>query len=137
MPEMIRTDHDLLINLAARLEAHSSRESEVSRATLSEVSKMSAKLDSMSDTQKEQIRDMREVRSKQRDDDLRIATLEQQVDTLQDTAQEHKVASEAVREEAAKRAMQWGWVAIITSPIVAMVIPILFKAVVALIAGAP
>lgn len=137
MPDLIKTDHDLLISLAARLEAHSTRESEVSRATLSEVSRLGAKLDAIGDTQKEQSRDLREIRSKQRDDDIRIATLESQVDSLKDDASAHRIAADAVREEARRRAREWGWIAIVTSPIVAIVVPVLFKALIALIAGTP
>ena len=48
---------------------------------------MSAKLDQMRDQQAEQTRDIRDIKAHQRDDDFRIATLEAQVDTLQDAAE--------------------------------------------------
>lgn len=134
---MPQTDHDLLITLAARLESHSTREGEVSRATLAEVSKMSAKLDTMRDTQQDQTRDIRDLKAWRRDDDLRIATLEQKVDTLQDEADRHKASAQAVREDSEKRAKQYAWIAVITSPIIAIIVPILFKALVSLVAGTP
>ena len=72
---MTDLDHDLLITLSTRLEAHSQRESEVSRATLAEVAKLGAKMDAITTAHAEQSRDIRDIKARLGNDDLRIATL--------------------------------------------------------------
>jgi ElaB/YqjD/DUF883 family membrane-anchored ribosome-binding protein len=136
MADMQQSDHDLLITLATRLEAHSLRESEVSRATLAEVSKMSAKLDQMRDVSLEQSRDIRDLKSRLADADLRIATLEQQVDTLQDAAEQAERVQRALAAESDKRAKRYAWLAVVASPVVGIVVPLLLKWLAGLIVGA-
>jgi hypothetical protein len=76
---MTNNGHILLITFSTKLEAHSQRESKVSRATLAEVAKLGAKMDAITTAHAEQSRDIRDIEARQRNDDLRIATLEQQV----------------------------------------------------------
>jgi len=138
MADMLnQSDHDELIRLRASLEAHSQRESEVSRATLAEVSKMSATLNQLRDSVLEQQRDVRELRSRQADVDLRVATLEAQVDTLQDVSEQAERVQRAIAADADKRAKQYAWIAVAASPVVGIVVPILLKWLAALIAGTP
>jgi hypothetical protein len=134
---MIDNDHDLLITLSTKLEAHSQRESEVSRATLAEVSKLGTKMDAITTAHYEHARDLRDMKARQRDDDIRIATLEQQVDTLQDTAEQTKAISMALIEESEKHAKRWAWIAVISSPVVAIVVPLILKWLAGLIAALP
>jgi len=134
---MIHGDHDLLITLSTKLEAHSQRESEVSRATLAEVTKLGAKMDAITTAHQEQARDIRDIKAQQRYDDIRIATLAQQVDTLQDTATQGDEISKALATESEKRAKRYAWVAVISSPIVGIVVPLLVKWLAGLIAGMP
>ena len=134
---MTDNDHDLLITLSTKLEAHSQRESEVSRATLAEVAKLGAKMDAITAAHKEQARDIRDIKSRQRDDDLRIATLEQQVETLQDGTERTEVVAKALASKGEKRAKRYAWLAVITSPIVGIVVPLLLKWLAGLIAGTP
>ena len=138
MADMLnQSDHDAIIRLESKLEAHSQREGEVSRATLAEVSKMSAKLDQMREAYLEHNRDIRDLKARQGDADLRIATLEAQVDTLQDSADQSERVSRALAAESAKRAKQYAWIAVIASPAVGIVVPLLLKWLAALIAGTP
>jgi hypothetical protein len=134
---MIDADHDLLITLSTKLEAHSLRESEVSRATLAEVAKLGAKMDAITTAHAEQSRDIRDIKARQRDDDIRIATLAQQVDTLQDTAEQGEKVSKALAMESEKRAKQYAWIAVISSPIVGIVVRLLVKWLAGLIVGTP
>jgi t-SNARE complex subunit (syntaxin) len=136
MSEMNQSDHDALIRLQASLEAHSQRESEVSRATLAEVSKMSAKLDQMREAYLEHNRDIRDLKARQGDADLRIATLEQQVDTLQDDSEQAERVNKALASESDKRAKRYAWIAVVASPIVGIVVPVVFRWLIALLAGA-
>ena len=135
MPDMTPQDHDLLITLSTKLEAHSQRESEVSRATLAEVSKLSAKMDAITTAHQEHARDIRDIKARQRDDDIRIATLEQQVDTLQDTAEQGEKISKALATQSQRRAKQYAWIAVIASPVVAIVVPLVLKWLAGLIVG--
>lgn len=73
---------------STKLEAHSQRESEVSRATLAEVAKLGVKMDAITMAHQENARDLRDIKARQRDDDLRIATLAQQVETMQDDGEQ-------------------------------------------------
>src|SRR4051812_22288176 len=114
---MIDNDHDLLITLSTKLEAHSQRESEVSRATLAEVAKLGAKMDAIMTAHQEHAPDIRDIKAKQRDDDLRIATLAQQVDSLQDTAEQGEQISKALATESAKRAKRakrYAWLVVLS-----------------------
>lgn len=133
---MIDNDHDLLITLSTKLEAHSQRESEISRATLAEVAKLGAKMDAITTAHQEHARDLRDVKARQRDDDIRIATLEQQVNSLQDTADQSEKISKALATESEKRAKRYAWIAVIASPVVAIVVPLLLKWLAGLIVGA-
>jgi hypothetical protein len=130
-------DHDLLITLSTKLEAHSQRESEVSRATLAEVAKLGAKMDAITAAHQEQARDIRDLKAQQRDDDIRIATLEQQVDSLQDSADQAEHVSKALAAESTKRSKQYAWLAVLSSPIVAIVVPLVLKWLAGLIVGSP
>ncbi|MBK9944222.1 MAG: hypothetical protein IPP13_21690 [Kouleothrix sp.] len=130
---MAPADHDLLIRLSERLEA----QTQVSKATLSEVAKMSAMLAEMREGFVGQQRDVREVQQRQRDDDLRIATLEQRVDTLQEEADRHREVNEALANESEKRAKRYAWLAVCASPVVGIVVPALLKWLAALIVSAP
>jgi hypothetical protein len=134
---MTDLDHDLLITLSTKLEAHSQRESEVSRATLAEVSKLGAKMDAIGVAHQEHARDIRDIKARQRDDDLRIATLQQQVETLQDDGEQAKAISKALAMESEKRAKRYAWIAVISSPIVGIVVPLLLKWLAALVLGIP
>lgn len=104
---MATNDHDLLIQLAERLERHSARESEVSRATLSELSKLQEKVDSLLKSDIERGRDIKDVQMALRNDDLRIATLEQQVESLQDAAEKAQAVADVLSRSAEKRIKQW------------------------------
>jgi hypothetical protein len=137
MPDMNQNDHDLLITLSTKLEAHSQRESEVSRATLAEVAKLGAKMDAITAAHAEQARDIRDIKAQQRNDDLRIATLGQRVDSLQDDAEQSKAVSKALAAEGEKRAKRYAWIAVISSPIVGIVVPLLLKWLAGLITGTP
>ena len=132
---MDRNDHDLLITLATRLEAHSQRESEVSRATLAEVAKLGAKMDTITVAHQEQARDIKDLKNKSRDDDLRIATLEQRVDTLQDASEQTAAISKALEADSAKRAKKYAWIAVGLSMIAGIVVPILFKWLIGVLAA--
>src|SRR6266540_4327030 len=133
---MTDNDHDLLITLSTKLEAHSQRESEVSRATLAEVAKLGAKMDAITTAHQEQARDIRDIKAQQRNDDIRIATLAQQVDSLQDTAEQGEKISKALATESEKRAKRYAWLAVLSSPIVGIVVPLLVKWLAGLIVGA-
>jgi hypothetical protein len=137
MSDMTSQDHDLLITLSTKLEAHSQRESEVSRATLAEVAKLGAKMDAITTAHAEQSRDIRDIKARQRDDDLRIATLAQQVDSLQDAAEQAEKVTKALAAESEKRAKRYAWIAVISSPIVGIVVPLLLKWIAGLIVGTP
>ena len=134
---MIDNDHDLLITLSTKLEAHSQRESEVSRATLAEVAKLGAKMDAITAAHAEQSRDIRDIKARQRDDDIRIATLAQQVETLQDDGEQAKAIGKALATESEKRAKRYAWLAVLSSPIVGIVVPLVLKWLAGLIAGSP
>jgi hypothetical protein len=134
---MTDNDHDLLITLSTKLEAHSQRESEVSRATLAEVAKLGAKMDAITTAHAEQSRDIRDIKARQRDDDIRIATLAQQVETLQDDGQQAKAISKALATESEKRAKRYAWLAVLSSPVVGIVVPLLLKWLAGLIVGMP
>jgi len=137
MSDMTSQDHDLLITLSTKLEAHSQRESEVSRATLAEVAKLGQKMDTIMSAHAEQARDIRDLKRQQANDDIRIATLEQKVDTLQDTAEQAEQISKALAAQSQKRAKQYAWIAVITSPVIAIVVPLLLKWLAGLIVGTP
>lgn len=107
---MNQTDHDLLIRLAAQLDAHSARESEVSRETLAKLSELSTKFDTLRESHQEQRRDIREMRGKQANDDLRIAALETKVDSLQDSTEQQRAVSEAISKEADRRARRYAFI---------------------------
>jgi hypothetical protein len=117
--------------------AHSQRESEVSRATLAEVAKLGAKMDAITATHQEHARDIRDIKARQHDDDLRIATLEQQVDSLQDAATQADLSSKAVAAENEKRVRKYAWIAALGSLVVGTIVPLAVKWAVALITGIP
>ena len=75
--------------------------------------------------------------ARQRDDDIRIATLAQQVDSLQDTAEQGEKISKALATDSEKRAKRYAWIAVISSPIVGIVVPLLVKWLAGLIVGTP
>ena len=102
-----QSDHDALIRLSSTLEAHSQRESEISRATLSEVSRMSTKLDQLRESYQETTRDIKDIMVRLRDDDIRIATLENQIDALQDISEKAVAVSEAESRSNDRRIKTW------------------------------
>lgn len=102
-----QNDHDTLIRLAAQVDAHLQRESEVARATLSEIGKISTKLDQLYEASIEQRRDIKDMQTRQRNDDLRIATLEQQVESLQDAADKQHAIAEAFAKASDRNTKQW------------------------------
>jgi hypothetical protein len=134
---MIDNDHDLLITLSTKLEAHSQRESEVSRATLAEVAKLGAKMDAITTAHQEHARDIRDIKARQKDDDLRLATLAQQVETLQEDAEQAKAVSKALAAESEKRAKRYARLAVLSSPVVGIVVSLLLKWLAGLILGIP
>lgn len=79
----------------------------MARATLSEVGKISGKLDQLYEASIEQRRDIKDMQTRQRNDDLRIATLEQQVESLEDTADKQLAIAEAFAKASDRRAKQW------------------------------
>jgi hypothetical protein len=93
-------------------------------------------MDAITAAHAEHARDIRDLKAQQRNDDLRIATLEQQVDSLQDTAEQSEKISKALATESEKRAKRYAWIAVISSPIVGIVVPILLKWLAGLIVGA-
>jgi hypothetical protein len=119
------------------LEAHSQRESEVSRATLAEVAKLGAKMDAITTAHQEHARDIRDIKARQRDDDLRIATLEQQVETLQDNAEQARAISKALATESEKRAKRYAWLAALGSLVIGTIVPMLVKWAVPVMTGIP
>lgn len=104
---MNQADHDLLIRLETQLSAHSAREAEVSRATLDKLTELATKFDQLKDSHNEQRRDIRELKDQRKDDDLRIATVEQKVDSLQDAAEKQAAVSEAISKSADRRAKRY------------------------------
>ncbi|KPV54672.1 hypothetical protein SE17_02275 [Kouleothrix aurantiaca] len=102
-----QSDHDMLIRLASQLEAHSKREQEISQQTLAEVAKLNVKIDAMRESDFQRGRDIQDMKTRMRDDDLRIATLEQQVESLQDTAEKQQAIAEAMAKLADRRVKQW------------------------------
>ena len=94
-------------------------------------------MDAITTAHQEHARDIRDIKARQRDDDLRIATLAQQVDTLQDTAEQSEKISKALAAESEKRAKRYAWIAVLSSPVVGIVVPLLLKWLAGLIAGTP
>jgi hypothetical protein len=60
----------------------------------------------------------------QRDDDIRIAMLAQQLEILQDDAEQAKVISKALATENETRAKRYAWFAVLSSPVVGIVVPV-------------
>ena len=107
---MNTSDHDLLITLSARMENAQSSHREFSGQILLEISKVSAKIDQVRDIQTSQDRRIYDLEGKDKilerqiaNQDLRIATLEQQVETLQDVAEKQAAVTEAMKNDAKKR----------------------------------
>lgn len=107
MIDLNQSDHDTLIRLSSQLDAHIQQEAEVSRGILSELTKLTEKLDNMRAADIERARDLKDLKVAMRDDDIRIATLEQQVGTLQDAAEKAQAVSEAIARVADRRIKQW------------------------------
>jgi hypothetical protein len=61
---------------------------------------------------------VRDIKARQHDDDLRPATLEQQVDSLQDAATQSDISSKAVAAENEKRVRKYAWIAALGSLVV-------------------
>ena len=97
---MNTSDHDLLIKLATQMDQ-----------VLAEISKLGGKLDQVQvaeGKQDQSIRDLeasdRAIIKQLRDQEFRIATLEQQVGTLTDNADDQAKLSEALQKESKKHA---------------------------------
>lgn len=97
--ELTQNDHDVLIRLATQMEANA----EVMRALLGDLGKLSQKFDQMHDTLIRFENSLRDVQRTQGNFDIRVATLEQQVETLQDEAREAAKVAEALRKSNEKR----------------------------------
>ena len=61
----------------------------------------------------------------------------QQVETLQDDGEQVKAISKALATESEKRAKRYAWLAVLSSPIVGIVVPLLLKWLAALVLGIP
>jgi hypothetical protein len=59
------------------------------------------------------------------------------VDTLQDTAEHGEQISKAVAAESEQRAKHYAWLAVLSSPIVGIVVPLLLKWLAGLVVGIP
>ena len=68
--------------------------------------------------------DLWDIKARQRDDAIRIATLEQQVDSLQDAATQAALSSKALATESEKRAKRYAWLAVLSSPIEGSGVPV-------------
>ena len=77
----------------------------------------------MSSDFSEHARDLRDTKASQRDDDIPIATLEQHVETVQDDAEQAKAISTALAAESETRAKRYAWFAVLSSPVVGIVVP--------------
>lgn len=104
---MTRTERDALVRLEATLQAHTEREQERSKALMDGLAALSLKIDQMHDTLVEQTHDVRGLKSGLANMDIRVATLEQQVDSLRDDAEKARAVAEAMAKAADKRAKLW------------------------------
>jgi hypothetical protein len=93
-------------------------------------------MDAITTAHQEQARDIRDLKA-QRRDDIRIATLEQQVETLQDDAEQAKAISKALAADSETRAKHYAWLAALGSLVLGTVVPLVVKWAVALITGMP
>ena len=81
-------------------------------------------MDAMTTAHQEHARDLRHTKARQRDDDIRIATLAQQLEILQDDAEQAKVISKALATENETRAKRYAWFEVLSSPFVGIVVPV-------------
>lgn len=103
---MTQEDHDAIIRLTAEIANHQ----KTADAIFSEVGKLSSKLDRMYELLLNQQRDIKDLQSIRRDDDLRIATLESQVDSLMDSADRQQAITAAMTKKSDSLAKQWALV---------------------------
>jgi hypothetical protein len=108
--QMNQSDHDMLIKLETRLDTFQTSHREFSGQILSEIGKVLSKIDQLKDMQQQQagqISDLEkgqeDIRRELKDHDIRIATLDQQVESLQKIAETQTMISGALQKEAEKR----------------------------------
>ncbi len=104
--EFQQNDHDLLIRLATQMEANN----EITRVLVADVGKLAIKLDQMRDSHAQYANDIKdlkreanEVRRTQSEFDIRVATLEHQVDAIREDSAKSAAVTAAVRESDARR----------------------------------
>jgi t-SNARE complex subunit (syntaxin) len=137
MTDMLsKNDHDMIIRIGTTMEAHNRQEDDVRRVMLAELSKLTTKVDRILEIYPEQARDIKDMRSEVRNQDIRIATLEAQVESLQDGVEEHKIIAKTNTENIERRSKQWRWALVVLVPIISIVMPVVFNTVIKWLAGA-